>query len=145
LKTRYHGDYHLGRVLLAQNDFVIVDFQAAPGGKHSPLRDAASMLRAIDGAARTALARTTAERAEESAAIEEAVRDWRSEAAGAFLQAYREAATGSGLFGDWNQASGLLDLFTLEMALHDLRRELAEHPELAGVLLRGILARSPIR
>jgi len=28
-KTRYHGDYHLGQVLLTQNDFVITDFEAS--------------------------------------------------------------------------------------------------------------------
>ena len=30
VKTRLHGDYHLGQVLLAQNDFVITDFEGEP-------------------------------------------------------------------------------------------------------------------
>ena len=29
-KTRYHGDYHLGQVLLVENDFVITDFEGEP-------------------------------------------------------------------------------------------------------------------
>ena len=29
-KTRLHGDYHLGQVLIAQNDFVITDFEGEP-------------------------------------------------------------------------------------------------------------------
>jgi maltose alpha-D-glucosyltransferase/alpha-amylase len=138
LKTRHHGNLRLGRVLLAQNDFVIVDFAAH--GRHSPLYDVATMLRSIDGIARTALERAPGEKAEDFATAQAAVHAWRDEASGTFLQAYREATHEAGLFGDWHEARALIDLFALEAALSELRGELALHPERVGLLLRGIPA-----
>ncbi len=64
LKTRFHGDYHLGQTIVVQNDFFIVDFEGEPlrpvaerRAKSSPLRDVAGMIRSFDYAAVAAVVR----------------------------------------------------------------------------------------
>lgn len=147
VKTRYHGNYHLGQVLLAQNDFVITGFEgdsARPvverGDKHSPLKDIAGMLRSFNYAAYTALAHATTERPMDSAKFEPLVRDWEAEAGRVFLAAYAEAIHCSGLFATDASLRSLLDLFLLEKALYEVRHELDSRPEWVVIPLGSILS-----
>ncbi len=94
-KTRYHGDYHLGQVLISKHDFVIVDFEGEPSrplderrAKHSPLRDVAGMLRSFGYATAVAAQRLRTPEDHERATLPLA--QWRRETADAFLDGYRE-------------------------------------------------------
>jgi maltose alpha-D-glucosyltransferase/alpha-amylase len=145
-KTRLHGDYHLGQVLIAQNDFVITDFEGEPARplaerrqKHSALRDVAGMLRSFNYALHQAIAHATLERPDALASLQAPARAWEAVARSAFLDAYRETASRAGLFTSWDDMRGLLDLFLLEKAFHELAYEVDNRPDWVRVPLAGLL------
>ena len=145
-KMRIHGDYHLGQVLLVQNDFVVTDFEGEPSRplaertrKQSPLKDVAGMLRSFDYAVHAALMNLASERGEVRERVEEAARQWRSQAASAFTEGYDEIARAGGLASPRSEASGLLELFVLEKAVYELRYESENRPDWLAIPLRGLL------
>jgi maltose alpha-D-glucosyltransferase/alpha-amylase len=146
LKTRLHGDYHLGQVLLVKNDFVIIDFEGEPGrtaaerrAKHWPLCDVAGMLRSFDYARWTAL-RRVAQGDDEAARLEPLATDWADQAERAFVGAYEQALRDAGLFAEFDEVRDLLALAELEKALYELRYELGSRPGWVGIPLAGVLA-----
>jgi maltose alpha-D-glucosyltransferase/alpha-amylase len=133
LRTRHHGDYHLGQVLVANNDFYVIDFEGEPSRpleearrKHSPLRDVAGMLRSFSYA-------------KWSATKTNALDKWEGETRSAFLSAYEAGTQGSGLFESCDDVRGLLRLFELEKVLYELRYEFNNRPDWQQVPLAGIL------
>ena len=148
LKSRYHGDYHLGQVLLNKLDFLIIDFEGEPArsfdqrrAKHSPLKDVAGMLRSFDYARWTAL-RQALEGHVDYERLAPHAEDWVARVRRAFLGAYEEAVRGSELYDDLGGVQDLLALFELEKALYELRYELNNRPGWVGIPLTGILALS---
>ena len=144
LKTRHHGDYHLGQVLVVGNDFEIIDFEGEPARpleerriKHSPMRDVAGMLRSLSYAARSAAMNLGSERAERLDTLEPYVRRWEEQARASFLAGY--AAGAASYPDDPEHARELLEMFTLEKALYDVRYELESRPGWVGIPVRGIL------
>jgi maltose alpha-D-glucosyltransferase/alpha-amylase len=145
-KTRLHGDYHLGQVLLAQNDFIITDFEGEPARplaerrqKHSALRDVAGMLRSFNYAMHQAIAHATVERPDALESLQAPARAWEAVAKTAFLEAYRDTAQRTSLFVSWDEIRGLLELFLLEKAFHELAYEVDNRPDWVRVPLAGLL------
>jgi maltose alpha-D-glucosyltransferase/alpha-amylase len=147
LKTRTHGDYHLGQVLVAQNDVMIVDFEGEPGRdlaerryKTSPLRDVAGMLRSFDYAAVSALDALRARRGEIEPDLRQRARAWRDQATRDFLGAYWPTAERAGLVpSDPEQRRNLLDLFLLEKGFYEINYEAANRPAWISIPVRGVL------
>jgi len=144
LRTRIHGDYHLGQLLFTGNDFVIIDFEGQPlrslgerRMKRSPLRDVASMVRSFAYAAASlvhGLAHTSNQpagliRDEDRARLKPWAEAWANRAARAFLRGYLTALGDSPLLPAADALPLMLDLFTLEKALSEVDYELTYRPE----------------
>jgi maltose alpha-D-glucosyltransferase/alpha-amylase len=148
LRTRVHGDYHLGQVLLVKHDFVILDFEGEPSrplaerrAKHTPLKDVAGMMRSLSYAAWASLLQFTSRGPEAFARLEPWARLWEQSTSAVFLRAYRDAATeGSFLPSDVEHLRALLDACLLDKALYEVLYELNHRPGWVGIPLRGILA-----
>jgi maltose alpha-D-glucosyltransferase/alpha-amylase len=147
IKIRHHGDYHLGQVLLKRNDFVIVDFEGEPGrplaerrNKGSPLKDVAGMLRSFDYARYAAMQRCTLESREDCGKWEPLLFSWERETRAAFLSAYEARARAGKLYRTFADVRPLLELFEIEKALYELRYELGNRPDWAGIPLGSLLA-----
>jgi maltose alpha-D-glucosyltransferase/alpha-amylase len=146
--TRMHGDFHLGQVLVAPGDAVILDFEGEPArplaarrAKGSAWRDVAGLLRSLDYAASVAAAteESGAATAAPTSRRTELIARWREAAGTAFLASYRAA---------WEAESGapppgeatLLDLFVMEKAAYEIGYEAANRPAWLTVPLRGLAA-----
>ena len=155
VKARQHGDYHLGQVLVARNDFVIIDFEGEPSRgleerrrKYPPMKDVAGMLRSFDYAGATALARALELWPGNAEGFFEGIADWQRQVVAAFLEGYREAPEGrspdepspEGSAALWPRAGGeeLLTLLMIDKALYELRYELEHRPDWIGVPVRSL-------
>lgn len=142
LKTRFHGDFHLGQVLVTGNDFLIIDFEGEPARsfeerrtKGSALRDVAGMLRSFNYARWSAL-RRTARSALDLERLAPAAHEWEMATRNAFYASYAETLAGSGQSIDHE----LLSLLILDKALYELRYELNNRVDWVQVPLQGLLS-----
>jgi maltose alpha-D-glucosyltransferase / alpha-amylase len=147
-KTRLHGDYHLGQVLAAQNDFYILDFEGEPArplaerrAKMSPLKDVAGMLRSFDYAAWSAAQHLSEMHPGSGDLVVGFAHRWRDLVQAAFLESYRETIAGCRSYpDDPTEAQALLDLFLLEKALYEICYEAANRPGWLRIPIQGVAA-----
>lgn len=116
--SRIHSDYHLGQLLRTPGGFTVIDFEGEPArilaerrAPASPLRDLAGMLRSLDYAAHTAIAKDRAPH-ERS--------DWLAAARAALLEGYG---------GVGREEAPLLAAFELEKACYEVVYEANNRPD----------------
>ena len=148
-RIRCHGDYHLGQVLYAGSDFVIIDFEGEPGRstterriKRSPLRDVCGMLRSFDYAAQApfhAIERGGVVREEDVATLRPWARFWRAWISSSFLRTYLHRIEGAELVPrDRGQLEVLLSALLLEKNVYELAYELNHRADWAPLPLRRL-------
>ncbi len=146
VKTRTHGDYHLGQVLFTGKDFTILDFEGEPARpfserrlKRSPLRDVAGMVRSFHYAAFYGLIQNPAVRPEDVPYLETWAEQWFHYVSGFFMQAYLERTKGSPFIpASKEDFDILMQTFLLEKAIYELGYELNNRPDWVRIPLRGI-------
>ena len=145
MKTRHHGDYHLGQVLVSNNDFLIIDFEGEPSRpltesrkKHSPLRDVAGMLRSFSYARGSTQLRERSEPGSER--LGPALIAWETATRKAFLDAYATAMQASGLYQSFEDMRGCLQLAEMEKVLYELRYEAANRPDWIHIPVQGLMS-----
>ncbi len=158
LKTRVHGDYHLGQVLKTADGFAILDFEGEPArtlaerrARQHPLLDVAGMARSWSYAAATVAREAPAggsgegpgtEVDREEGRLARAAR-WELAVRDRFLAAYwAEADRAPVRFlpaGDADRAA-LLRLFELYKALYEVRYELNYRPAWVAIPAAAVRA-----
>ncbi len=150
IRTRVHGDYHLGQLLYTGKDFVIIDFEGEPARplsersiKRSPLYDIAGMLRSFSYAAYVALFDQVDRgivRPEDVPAVEPWVNLWIQWVSSAFLKAYLEVSS-RGLFlpSEKEALKVLLGAYLLDKSIYELAYELDNRPDWVRIPIKGVL------
>jgi maltose alpha-D-glucosyltransferase / alpha-amylase len=149
MRTRIHGDYHLGQVLYTEPDFIIIDFEGEPARpiaersvKLSPLQDVAGVLRSFHYAAFASVFATSTSadaHSEETRELLKAAQVWYLCVAAHFMHAYlNEAGVASFIPANEEQLAALLRLHLLEKAVYELNYELNNRPDWVRIPLAGI-------
>lgn len=148
LRTRIHGDYHLGQVLYTGADFVIIDFEGEPARpmsqrrlKRSPLQDVAGMLRSFHYAAYAPLlaATGTGEVSGEPQNLRAWAEVWAQWVGDRYLSEYLRVADGAAFLPPVRaEMLALLQLQLLEKAVYELGYELNNRPDWVAIPLEGI-------
>jgi maltose alpha-D-glucosyltransferase/alpha-amylase len=145
-KTRLHGDYHLGQVLVAKGDILILDFEGEPRrplaerrAKGSPIRDVAGMLRSFDYAAWAAISRFAESDPTASDQLLGPAMAWRDLAQQAFLDGYKAAIGDCPVWpADPAETDRLLRLFLIQKLFYEVGYEAANRPAWLRIPLSGI-------
>jgi maltose alpha-D-glucosyltransferase / alpha-amylase len=147
VRSRTHGDYHLGQVLFTGKDFVIIDYEGEPAKslddrrlRRPAIRDVAGMLRSFDYAARSFSFRQK-ELKKPIRPNSEAWEDvWSTTVGAMFLKSYLNEVRGTQLVPTDSAALGvILDAYLFEKSIYELGYELNNRPDWAGIPVKGIL------
>jgi maltose alpha-D-glucosyltransferase/alpha-amylase len=147
VKTRFHGNLHLGKVLLVADNFLITGFEgdvsmplAERRKKDSPLRDIATLLMSLGYLRSVSLERATIGRPEQRERMDAALASWERRASEVLLSGYRRGVGAARcLPSEEIEFQNLVHLFRIDRALKDLEYEMVTPVPWSGLALRALL------
>ncbi|MEN8185852.1 MAG: trehalose synthase [Bacteroidota bacterium] len=145
-RIRLHGDYHLGQVLVKDDDFYIIDFEGEPEStirdrkvKQPPLKDVAGMFRSFHYAIYATIFNNSKNYNAPQETLFKAAEILYSYLTGVFLSTYVDAIHEANLNIGYNQERNfILKYCLLEKAVYELGYELNSRPRWALIPLKGI-------
>lgn len=146
---RIHADYHLGQVLVTEDDFFIIDFEGEPlltiperRRKRPALKDVAGMLRSFHYAANgQVLLQPDTWKGYHPDELAQRADQWYQTVSEAYLAAYYATVNNAPFLpASAEDRQLLLDLFLLEKAIYEVAYELNSRPEWLGIPLAGVRA-----
>ena len=145
-RMRVHGDYHLGQVLVKDDDFYILDFEGEPEStirdrkvKQPPLKDVAGMFRSFHYAVYATIFNNIESYGYSQEDLFKAGELLYRYLIGVFFETYVEEIKAANInIGYSNERLFLLRYTMLEKAVYELGYELNSRPRWAVIPLMGI-------
>lgn len=145
-RIRIHGDYHLGQVLVNDEDFFLLDFEGEPEStirdrkvKQPPLKDVAGMFRSFHYAIYATIFNNAEKYPYQQEELFKAGEILFKYMVGTFLETYIEKVQSGNLnIGYSHEIEFVLKYCLLEKAVYELGYELNSRPRWAVIPLRGI-------
>ncbi len=145
-RIRIHGDYHLGQILVQDDDFCILDFEGEPEStirdrkvKQPPLKDVAGLFRSFHYAIYSIIFKHQENYSKSQEDLFEYGELLYKYMISVFLETYREITQQENLsIGYTNERIYLLKYCLLEKAIYELGYELNSRPKWTIIPLKGI-------
>ena len=145
-RIRVHGDYHLGQILVQDDDFFILDFEGEPEStirdrkvKQPPLKDVAGLFRSFHYAIYATVFNNGESYHRSQDELFEAAEILYSYLTSVFLGEYTDVVQNANLNIGYNQERiFLLKYCLLEKAVYEIGYELNSRPRWALIPLKGI-------
>ena len=145
-RIRLHGDYHLGQILVTNNDFYILDFEGEPEStirdrkvKQPPLKDVAGLFRSFHYAIYATIFNNADSFSRSQDELFEAAEILYSYLTSVFLGTYTNEIQNANLNIGYNQERiFILKYCLLEKAVYEIGYELNSRPRWALIPLKGI-------
>lgn len=145
-RIRIHGDYHLGQILIQNDDFYILDFEGEPESnirdrqvKQPPIKDVAGLFRSFHYAIYATIFNNGDKYKQTQEELFEAAELLYAYFMGIFMGTYVEEVQNANLNIGYNQERNfILEYCLLEKAIYELGYELNSRPSWAIIPLKGI-------